>query len=68
MNESDWGFFLHDCETETICLKESGLLAWCMLNLNGEGTNQVKQAGLGWSLYSPSYNERDFNLGMGNQG
>ena len=47
MNESDWGVFLRDCERETVCLKESGHLAWCMLNLNGEGTNQVKQAGLG---------------------
>ena len=32
VNESD---FLRDCETETICLKESGHLAWCTLNCKG---------------------------------
>ena len=33
--------------------KREWAIAWCMLNLNGEDANQVKQAGLGWSLYSP---------------
>ena len=46
MNESDWGFFLHDCEMETLCVKESGHLAWCMLNLNGE--TQIKSSKLAW--------------------